>query len=395
MISTSWHYLPLGEVAEVTAGDPAPQSADSFASDGAPFVRMQDVGRYGRTTNLVDVKDRVAPKISARLKLFPPGSILVPKSGASIRLNHRAILGIQSHVVSHLAVIQSGPRLINKFAFYWLCTVDLSKVAHDAHLPSLKTSELSKIRVPVPPLSDQHRIVRILDEANELRKLRQVADKKTAELIPAIFYEVFGDPGRNEKGWPKVSIGSIAKDIQPGFAQRPDTAGNGTLQLRPLNMTRDGALITDGTKVVNCTSKQKSKYRLEPFDILFNNTNSPDLVGKTVLFALKGDYVFSNHLTRIRVDEKKVLPVFLQHILHGLWRQGYFKRLCTQWVNQAAINFDALSAIEFTLPPLNLQYEFAKRVAEVRGMEEKQAESRKKLDDLFNSLLDRAFKGEL
>ena len=183
-----WKTKRLDDIAVVKAGDPAPQQADDFAPDGFPFVRMQDVGRFGRTTALIETKDRLSSTASSRLNRFPAGSILVPKSGASIRLNHRAILGMEAHVVSHLAVIQTRPELNNKFAYYWLCSVDLSRVAHDADLPSIKTSELQRLQVPLPPLADQERIVGLLDAAEELRKLRAQADRRTAGLITAIAF---------------------------------------------------------------------------------------------------------------------------------------------------------------------------------------------------------------
>lgn len=179
-----WPTKTLGEVAQVTAGDPAPQRTEDFAEDGVPFVRMQDVGRFGQTTCLAETKDRLSPSASARLKRFPAGSILVPKSGASIRLNHRAILGIEAHVVSHLAIVVPRTLLNTRFAYYWLCATDLSSVAHQADLPSMKTSDLARLSLPVPPLAEQERMVKLLDEADELRKLRAQADRRTADLIP-------------------------------------------------------------------------------------------------------------------------------------------------------------------------------------------------------------------
>ncbi|SRR6266446_2143750 len=92
---TQWPAKTLGEVAQVSAGDPAPQRLEDFSEDGVPFVRMQDVGRFGQTTCLVEIKDRLSASASKKIKRFPAGSILVPKSGASIRLNHRAILGVE------------------------------------------------------------------------------------------------------------------------------------------------------------------------------------------------------------------------------------------------------------------------------------------------------------
>lgn len=191
-----WPTKPLGDVAQVTAGDPALQRPEDFAEDGVPFVRMQDVGRLGQSTCLAETRDRLSPSASARLKRFPAGTILVPKSGASIRLNHRAILGIEAHVVSHLAVIVPRPLLNTRFAYYWLCGTDLSGVAHQADLPSMKTSDLARLPLPVPPLSAQERIVKLLDESDELRKLRAQANRRTADLIQSLFHDMFGE---NEK----------------------------------------------------------------------------------------------------------------------------------------------------------------------------------------------------
>ena len=195
-----WVSKRLGDLASVRAGDPAPQRSEEFAETGVPFVRMQDVGRYGRTTALLETRDRLSLEAASKLKRFPAGSILVPKSGASIRLNHRAILGMDACVVSHLAVIKTAPELHNRFAYYWLCSVDLSQVAHDADLPSLKISELERLAIPLPPLAEQERIVRILDAAEELRRLREQTDRRTADLVPALFHDMFGDPATNPRG---------------------------------------------------------------------------------------------------------------------------------------------------------------------------------------------------
>jgi len=102
-----WPVAPLGDVAKVVAGDPAPQDPQAFASDGPLFVRMQDVGRHHRHPALSDSADRLSEEWLAqnRLRLFPRDSVLIPKSGASVNLNHRAKLATDAYVVSHLAIL--------------------------------------------------------------------------------------------------------------------------------------------------------------------------------------------------------------------------------------------------------------------------------------------------
>src|SRR3989442_529043 len=100
-----WGFKNLNEIAEVASGNGAPQEQKYFAGGTIPFVRVQDLGRYGTTPNLTETKDHVndiAIK-EKHLKTFPKGTILFPKSGISTLLNHRAILGVDACVVGHLA----------------------------------------------------------------------------------------------------------------------------------------------------------------------------------------------------------------------------------------------------------------------------------------------------
>ena len=102
----------LGEIADVVAGDPAPQEPEAFASDGPLFVRMQDVGRHHHNSALSTSTDRLNPLWleDTRLRLFPKDSVLIPKSGASVNLNHRAKLATDAYVVSHLALCLARDR---------------------------------------------------------------------------------------------------------------------------------------------------------------------------------------------------------------------------------------------------------------------------------------------
>ena len=113
----------------------------------------------------------------------------------------------------------------------------------------------------------------------------------------------------------------------------------------------------------------KEHYKLEPGDILFNNTNSKELVGKTCLIiqdrrgaGISGG--FSNHITRIRVKEDTCNSRFLALSLHSAWRRGAFLARANRWVGQAGINLSSLSAFRIPLPPMEVQQEI---VAEIEG----------------------------
>lgn len=395
----SWEFVPLGTVAQVSAGDPAPQGNDSFAPDGVPFVRMQDVGRHGKTTCLTDIKDRVTAKVAVRLKKFTAGSILLPKSGASIRLNHRAILGVDAHVVSHLAVIETGPRLRNRFAYYWLCTRDLSTVAHDAHLPSMKTSSLAALLVPVPPLAEQDRIVCLLDAAEDLRRLRAEADRRTADLIPAIFYEIFGDARAQYKVMP---LSEIVEEFRYGTSNKSFPSGKPALRIP--NVIGNSIDLTD-LKFVPVSDIDFERLRLRSGDVLFVRTNgNPEYIGRSAVFDSSlvqksgfdpGEFIYASYLIRARPKTNCIDPNFLQHYLSSADGRMEVRKRARTSAGQYNINTERLGAIPIPMPPLALQRQFAARVAEVRALEAQQAVSRQRLDDLFQSMLHRAFRGEL
>jgi len=389
-----WPTKLLGDVAQVTAGDPAPQRPEDFAEDGVPFVRMQDVGRLGQSTCLAETKDRLSPSASARLKRFPAGSILVPKSGASIRLNHRAILGIEAHVVSHLAVIVPFPLLNTHFAYYWLCGTDLSGVAHQADLPSMKTSDLAKLQLPVPPLAEQERIVKLLDEADELRKLRAQADCYTDALIPSLFHEMFGDPDSNPKGWPVKTLEQLAERLHQGIntaADKVQYQSSGYPILQAKHITSGYIEIGDARFVsAEDFAKYKDRHRPSSGNILFTNIGT---IGKSVVVDQTSDFLVAWNIFLIAL-QPDVSPLFINTFLQLLDKRGFFTGRNTGSATQF-VSKRQMQAIKIAVPPLPLQKQFAARVSEIRTLQAEQTASRHRLDDLFQSMLHRAFTGAL
>jgi type I restriction enzyme M protein len=166
--------------------------------------------------------------------------------------------------------------------------------------------------------------------------------------------------------WPMVKIGDFVEDLQAGFAYgEAGVEVEGIPHLRPMNISSSGDLVWEGTKFIPRSEiADKQAYLLRKGDVLFNNTNSKELVGKTCYIGENVEAVFSNHMTRIRADLSKVEPVYLATLLHDLWRRGHFLTLCNKWVGQAGINVRTLATVEFPLPPLDVQRQI---VAELDG----------------------------
>ncbi len=385
-----WPTKPLGEIAQVTAGDPAPQRAEDFSEDGIPFVRMQDVGRFGQTTCLIETKDRLSTPASRKFKRFPPGSILVPKSGASIRLNHRAILGTEAHVVSHLAVIIPSSLLNNRFAYYWLCGTDLSGVAHQADLPSMKTSDLAKLPIPVPPLAEQERIVKLLDEADELRKLRAQADRRTAALIPALFHEMFGDPKVNPRGWPIKALGELLLTTeQRDPKEKPSTE---FVYLDITGVDNKAKTIIATKRFIGADAPSRARKVIRKGDVIVS-TVRPNLNAVALIPDELDDEICSTGFSVLRPSGKVMSDYIFAFVRSPYFIDNLVAR--TTGANYPAVNDGEVKSVSIPVPPLALQKEFAERVTEIRALETAQATSRTRLDALFQAMLHRAFEGEL
>ncbi|MFE6611698.1 restriction endonuclease subunit S [Amycolatopsis sp. NPDC057786] len=156
--------------------------------------------------------------------------------------------------------------------------------------------------------------------------------------------------------WELTKVGAVVVDIQPGFASgKHNSDGEGLPHLRPMNVSTAGKIDRTVTKFVEPNLADRSDRRLRPGDVLFNNTNSIDLVGKTAYFVDDDSPAFSNHMTRLRVDHDKVAPEYLARYLHACWSAGQFAQLANNHVSQASVGRKTLSGLQLPLPPLEQQ----------------------------------------
>jgi type I restriction enzyme S subunit len=156
-----------------------------------------------------------------------------------------------------------------------------------------------------------------------------------------------------------VSLRSILLDAKSGFAVGEREPG-GVIQLRMNNVSVSGELDLSKPTRVPVSSKQQTEYSLKKGDVLFNNTNSPSLVGKSAYFPGYDEPVlYSNHFTRLRFDGTIVEPKYVAYWLTQKQQSGFFETRCKQWVNQASIGRDDLLLLEIPLPSLSVQNRIA------------------------------------
>jgi type I restriction enzyme S subunit len=188
------------------------------------------------------------------------------------------------------------------------------------------------------------------------------------------------------KGWKAYELADLVSDVKSGFASGEKT-GDGVLQLRMNNVSGDGSLAFDDQRRVPCSESTLRSFRLEEGDILFNNTNSPELVGKTAMFAgFSEPVVFSNHFTRLRLHRDAVEPNYLVRWMIRQWKHRLFQGLCTQWVNQASVRKETLLGVTVPIPPLREQKRIASILEKADAIQRMNRAAITLTDDLLRSV---------
>jgi type I restriction enzyme S subunit len=186
--------------------------------------------------------------------------------------------------------------------------------------------------------------------------------------------------------WPETALSEVLADAAPGFACGEDVE-DGVLQFRMNNITTEGRLDLSKRRRVPRDYRNIDRFLVLPGDVLFNATNSPELVGKTAFFpGLEEPAVFSNHFLRLRPRDGKIDGRYLTRWLNLQFLHGRFKGMCRQWVNQATVGRDALLSLKVPLPPLPEQRRIAEILDKADALRAKRRAALAKLDALTQAI---------
>ena len=147
-----------------------------------------------------DALELIPEDANKGFKLFPKGTIVFAKSGMSAKIGRVHQIRRDSYLVSHLAAVVPGPQADSNYLRHWFRHFPPSRlIANDAY-PSIRTSEIASIKLPLVSLSEQKRIAAILDKAEDIRRKRQQAMAMAEEFLRSVFLDMFGDPVTNSEG---------------------------------------------------------------------------------------------------------------------------------------------------------------------------------------------------
>jgi len=258
---------------------------------------------------------------------------------------------------------------------------------------SLPSEIFLALQIPLPSLAEQRRVVAILDHVESLRVKRSRNNDNWNELASSTFYEMFGDPVVNPRGWPTGKLADQVSDMQygPRFYNESYSA-DGMRIVRITDLNQNGTLDFQTMPRMSVTAHDEHKYRLSSGDIIFARTGAT--VGKlAVIREQDPPCIAGAYFIRIQLKEA-VEPDYAAAVLRSRSIQSIIVGGSHQSAQQ---NFSGpgLRALPFPVPPIELQRQFAAVLAEQAKAQAPISRSTQDLDRLFASLQSRAFRGEL
>ena len=350
---SKWKTVRLGDVATYVNGYAF--KPNDWADTGLPIIRIQNLTGNDYETNYYS--GDYNPKYEV-----VKGDILISWS---------ASLGVyewqkeKSLLNQHIFKVVFDKIDIDKR--YFIHTVsyllnDMVKETHGSTMKHITKPRFDNTPFPYPPIETQRIIAATLDKVTHTIDLCNAIIKKLDLLVKARFVEMFGDPILNTKGWEMTTIGEIVTEVKYGTS-RPAIDGGKYAYLRMNNLTYDGYLDLADLKRIDIPDSEIEKCIVRKGDVLFNRTNSIELVGKTCVFDKDEDMIIAGYIIRVRL-KPVMLPLIMSYFMNTDALKKKLRSMAKGAVNQANINAQELKAIKIYLPPTDLQQQFADFVAQ-------------------------------
>ena len=393
-MSVKWSKAPLGEIFTIARGG-SPRPIDDYiteSEDGINWIMIGDAvegTKYIRST-----KKRIRRAGVERSRMVKPGDFLLTNS-----MSFGKPYILQTDGCIHDGWLVLSPREANvcQDYFYHLLGSDVvysefAKRASGAVVKNLNIDLVKGVEVPYPPLTEQKRIAAILDKADAIRRKRQQALRLTDDFLRSIFLHMFGDPVSNSKGFQRGTIRDLVDTVNYGTSEKAHLTDGEYPVLRMNNLTYAGGWDFKSLKYVDLDRSSVHKYLVSNGQMLFNRTNSKELVGKTAVYRRDVPMAYAGYLVRATAKpdaDSEYISAYLNS-KHG---KAILLGMCKSIVGMANINAQEMLSIPILLPPKELQKSFGDIVRLVEKRREFQHQAIEASGTLFSSLQQRAFSG--
>ncbi|MDZ7968918.1 MAG: restriction endonuclease subunit S [Nostoc sp. DedSLP03] len=395
-LPSGWRWVKLGHVCDFIGGMQPPKH--TFKYEPLPgYVRLVQIQDFRRSDVAVYIP------IEEAKRNFDESDVMIGRYGPPLFQILRGLSGAYN-----VALIKTVPKdgLLKDYLYYLLQEPTIQNVViaqsqRSAGQTGLQKEFVENLIVPLPPLDEQKRIAAILNEKMEgVEEARRnaIAQLEAAKDLPAAYLRaVFNNPEAQK--WQIKKLREICYgDGQYGTSEASNDTDDGLPMLRMGNIY-EGRILWENLKYIQLPEKQERKYRLIKGDIIFNRTNSAELVGKTAVFEDSRDAVFASYLIRFRVLEELAIPNYIAAYINSESGRKFIEANMARAIGQVNISASTMHKMPIPLPPLSDQKHIAAtltgKIAEAEQLCKTLKEQLEAIKKLPAAFLRQAFNGEL
>lgn len=374
--------MALGQIARFING--VAFKPTDWGDEGLPIIRIQNLTGTGEKFNFT------TRQVKTDL-VVEPGDLLVSWSAT---LDVYRWAGPRGLLNQHIFKVLPKPDIDPDYLFFALknALVELASKTHGSTMKHVVRGDFESTKVRVPPIAEQRRIVDILSRAEGIVRLRREAEKKAAELIPALFIDMFGDPSTNPRGWPLRKIADVVRRFEGGKNIQAGSGGGSPYRILKVSAVTSGVYRESESKPAPDNHIPPASHVVRVGDMLFSRANTEELVGATAIVEeTDGKTLLPDKLWRF-VWAEPVAPAYM----HALFQSSYVRRELGKLSSGTSASMRNISQgrlFELTLPLATYveQVEFARRAVDISSIASQQSAATAIAEAALSALLARAF----
>lgn len=404
-MNEAWTWCPLGKVT-------IPGSTWNPRTDPRPLIRYVDVSAVSRDELRIvsEVEHSAANAPSRARKMVKTGDTIFATVRPALRRIAQIPPSLDGEIVSTaFCVLRANPSVVRPDFLYFAMQLDsvtdgIASMETGASYPAVRDADVLNQAIPLPPLSDQRKVATALNLVRSTllsqKRCEDTAVNLKRAAMQTLFTRGLEDEAQKEteigpvpENWEIVAIDDIAVSTQYGLSVRGQTSG--AYPILRMNCQEDGKVHYRNLQFVDLDSDTYDRFRVKPGDLLFNRTNSIDLVGRMSIVEDVRPAVFASYLVRLVVDADRCIPEFLNYFMNWPRTQGEIKKYASRAVGQANINATKLRTVPFPLPSINEQQNIVTLLDAIDRKIDLHRRKRDMLEELFKALLHKLMTGEI
>lgn len=380
-----WEYKKLGEVCTIERGG-SPRPITDYITDSEDGINWIKIGDAQEGSKYItSTKEKIRPEGLKKSRFVHKGDFILSNS---MSFGRPYILKVDGCIHDGWLVIHDDNEIFIKDYLYYILSSPImyakfSQLAVGGVVNNLNSSLVRKVTIPLPPKSTQLAIVSELDKINELIRLKKEQLKDYDNLAQSIFYDMFGDPVENEKGWEVKKLGEVCSQITDGTHNSPTNTKNGDFKYVTAKNIKKEGIVLDNITYVDADTHHSIYSRCNPEygDILYIKDGAT--TGIATINNLNEEFSLLSSVALLKLEDK-IINYYLKAVLNT---PSLYNCIRTNMGGAAItrLTLVKIKAIKIPLPPLPLQHLFAQRIEHIERQKSAVQQSITDLETLLAS----------